>query len=238
MEFGSRVGIWRLCRLIDRYQIDVTFSACARAVERNPPLCEWLRARQHDILGHGYHWYGPDTAIGSRMTREDERAEIRTAVESFERTTGQCIRGWMVRSFPTVHTRELLAEDGGFWYDSDSWNDELPYYVTALGNPFLVVPYSKVNNDNRYLMLPGYPSPRHFYENLRLSLDYLLDEAGRGYGGRLMSVGIHSRWSGQPGRASAIRDFIDYALQREAVSFMRRIDIARYWQTTYPPPTG
>ncbi len=169
------------------------------------------------------------------MTREDERAEIRAAVESFERTTGQRIRGWMVRSFPTVHTRELLAEHGGFWYDSDSWNDELPYYVMALGKPFLVVPYSKVNNDNRYLMLPGYASPRHFYENLRLSLDYLLDEARRGYGGRLMSVGIHSRWSGQPGRASAVRDFIDYALECEGVSFMRRIDVAQYWRTAFPP---
>ena len=235
MEFGSRVGIWRLCRLIDRYQIDVTFNACARALERNPPLCDWLRARQHDILGHGYHWYGPDTAIGSAMTREDERAEIRSAVESLERTTGQRTRGWMVRSFPTVHTRELLAEDGGFLYDSDSCNDELPYYVTTLGKPFLVVPYSKVHNDVRYLIAPCYASPRHFYENLRLSLDYMLDEAERGYGGRLMSVGVHSRWSGQPGRASAVRDFIEYALNCDGVSFMRRIDVAEYWGKAFPP---
>lgn len=126
MEDGSRVRVWRLCRLADRYGIDVTFNACARALERNPPLCEWLRARNHDVLGHGYRWYGPDAAAGAALGREQEREEIRHAVESVQRTTGQRIRGWMVRSFPTVHTRELLAAEGGFLYDSDATNDELP----------------------------------------------------------------------------------------------------------------
>jgi peptidoglycan/xylan/chitin deacetylase (PgdA/CDA1 family) len=235
MEYGSRVGIWRICRLIDRYQIPATFNACALALERNPPLCAWLRGRDHDVLGHGYHWYGPDVGPGATMTREQERAEIARAVESIERTAGQRVRGWMVRSFPTVHTRELLAEDGGFRYDSDANNDELPYWVTAAGRPFLVVPYTKVHNDNRYLMLPGYASPRHFTEGLRLSLDYLLEEARAGLGGRLMSVGVHSRWTGQPGRASALRDFIEYATGHDDVAFFRRTDIADFWAATFPP---
>jgi len=235
MEYGSRVGIWRICRMIDRYRIPATFNACALALERNPPLCGWLRGREHDVMGHGYHWYGPDVGPGATMTREQERAEITRAVESIERTTGQRVRGWMVRSFPTVHTRELLAEDGGFRYDSDANNDELPYWVTALGRPFLVVPYTKVNNDNRYLMLPGYASPRHFAEGLKLSLDYLLEEARAGLGGRLMSVGVHSRWTGQPGRASALRDFIEYATGHDDVAFFRRIDIADFWTATFPP---
>jgi hypothetical protein len=141
----------------------------------------------------------------------------------------------MVRSFPTVHTRELLAEDGGFLYDSDANNDELPYYVTTLGRPFLVVPYTKVHNDVRYLIPPTYASPRHFFESLKLTLDYLLEEARGGLGGRLMSVGVHSRWSGQPGRASALRDFIEYALGCEDVAFMRRIDVAEFWAAAYPP---
>jgi peptidoglycan/xylan/chitin deacetylase (PgdA/CDA1 family) len=169
------------------------------------------------------------------MTREQERAEITKAVESVQRTTGQRIRGWMVRSFPTVHTRELLAEDGGFLYDSDANNDELPYWVTTLGRPFLVVPYTKVHNDVRYMIAPTYASPRHFSESLRLTLDYLLEEARDGRGGRLMSVGVHSRWSGQPGRASALRDFIEYALGCDDVAFMRRIDVAEFWAATYPP---
>lgn len=232
MEYGSRVGIWRLCRMIDRYQIPATFCACARAVERNPPLGEWLRARDHDVLAHGYRWYGPDTVA---MSRERERAEIRQAIDSLQRTTGQRARGWMVRSFPTVHTRELLVENGGFWYDSDASNDELPYYVNTLGKSFLVIPYSKVHNDGRYLMSPGYASPRHFSEGLMLSLGYLLEEAEQGHGARLMSVGVHSRWSGQPGRASALRDFLDCALQQEGVSFMRRIDVARFWAAAFPP---
>jgi len=232
MEYGSRVGIWRLCRLIDRYQIPVTFSACALAVERNPPLGEWLRARDHDVLAHGYHWYGPD-AVG--MNRDQERDEIRRAVDSLLRTTGQRARGWMVRSFPTVHTRELLVEHGGFVYDSDANNDELPYYADTLGTPFLVVPYSKVHNDVRYLIAPTYATPRHFFESLRLSLDYMLDEARRGHGARLMSVGVHSRWSGQPGRASAVRDFIEYALGQDGVRFMSRIDVAQFWTTAFPP---
>jgi peptidoglycan/xylan/chitin deacetylase (PgdA/CDA1 family) len=221
MEYGSRVGIWRLCRLIERHGIPATFAACARAVERNPPLCEWLAERDHDVLGHGYRWYGPDAGPGTTMTRQEERAEIAQAVESLERTTGQRPRGWMVRSFPTVHTRELLIEHGGFRYDSDANNDELPYFVTALGRPFLVVPYTKVHNDVRYLIAPTY--------------DYLLEEARDGLGGRMMSVGVHSRWSGQPGRAAGLREFIEYAQSQPDVAFMRRIDIAEYWAATYPP---
>jgi peptidoglycan/xylan/chitin deacetylase (PgdA/CDA1 family) len=235
MEYGSRVGVWRLCRLIDRLGIDATFNACARALERNPPLCEWLRSRNHDVLGHGYRWYGPDTAVGASLGREREREEIRSAVESVERTIGQRIRGWMVRSFPTVHTRELLAEEGGFLYDSDAVNDELPYYVTVAGRPFLVVPYTKVYNDVRYLIAPTYAAPRHFFETLKAGLDYMLEEAERGYGARLLSVGVHSRWSGQAARTAPLHDFIEYALGREGVRFMRRIDVAEHWLASFPP---
>lgn len=232
-EYGSRVGIWRLCRLFDQYRIPVTFNACALALERNPPLCDWLRAREHDILGHGYRWYGPDTSLGAKMTRDDERHEIRAAIESVQKTIGQRVRGWMVRSFPTVHTRELLVEEGGFLYDSDSTNDELPYLVTVLGKPFLVVPYTKVNNDVRYLIAPTYATPRHFFETLKRGLDYLLEEARQAGSGRMMSVGVHPRWSGQATRASALREFIEYALAQEGVRFMRRLDIAEHWAATF-----
>lgn len=228
-EYGSRVGIWRLARLFDESPIDVTFNACALALERNPALCEWLRARHHDILGHGYRWYGPDTTIGAKMTRDGERDEIRKAVVSVQKTTGQRLRGWMVRSFPTLHTRELLVEEGGFIYDSDSTNDELPYFVDVSGKPFLVVPYTKVYNDTRYLIAPTYATPRHFFETLKAGLDYLLAEARQAGAGRMMSVGIHPRWSGQAARAAALRDFIAYASAQDDVRFMRRNDIADHW---------
>src|SRR5260370_11561821 len=155
------------------------------------------------------------------MTRDQQCAERPGAVESVQRTTGQRVRGWRVRSFPTVHTRELLVEDGGFRYDSDANNDELPYFVTALGRPFLVVPYTKVHNDVRYLIPPTYASPRHFSESLRLSLDYLLEESRGGLGGRLMSVGVHAPRRRQPGPASALRDFIESALGQPEVTFLR-----------------
>jgi len=235
MEYGSRVGVWSLCRLFDQYRVNVTFNACARALERNPRLCDWLRGRSHDILGHGYRWYGPDAPGAERMTREDERTEIRTAIESVQRTMEQRLRGWMVRSFPTVHTRDLLVEEGGFLYDWDSTNDELPYFVTALGKPFLVVPYTKVYNDTRYLIHRTYATPRHLFETLKGGLDYILAEARQAQSGRMMSVGIHARWSGQAARAAAVRDFIEYALAQDGVRFMRRIDIAEHWLTSFAP---
>ena len=232
-EYGSRVGIWRLCRLFDEFRVDVTFNACALALERNPPLCDWIRGRNHDIMGHGFRWYGPDAPLAARMTREDEREEIRKAVESVLKTTGQRVRGWMVRSFPTLDTLELLVEEGGFTYDSDSTNDELPYFATALGKPLLIVPYTKVYNDTRYLIAPTYAAPRHFFETLKGGLDYMLGEARRAGAGRMMSVGIHPRWSGQAARTSALRDFIEYASAQEGVRFMRRIDIADQWIATF-----
>lgn len=230
MEYGSRVGIWRLVRMIDDYGIDVSVDAPAVALERNPELCAWIRERTHDVIGHGYRW-----TEDSRMTRDEERAYLRLAVESIERTTGQRVRGWIVRSFPSLNTRELLVEDGGFLYDSDSTNDELPYYVTTLGKPFLVVPYSKVYNDVRYLIAPTYATPRHFFENLKLALDFMVDEAARGHGGRTMSVGLHARWSGQANRATAVRQFIEYVLEKEGACFMRRLDIAQHWLDHHPP---
>lgn len=235
MEFGSRVGVWRLCRILDEFGVDATFSVCARALELNEELCAWLMSRGHDVQGHGYRWYGPDTPALAGHDRDAEREEIALAVASVQRTTGQRIRGWNVRSFPTVHTRELLLEEGGFIYDSDSVNDELPYYDFVDGEPFLVVPYTRVFNDTHYFTLPAYATPRHFFENLKVGLDYLLGEASRSQSGRMMSVGLHPRWSGQVNRASAVRDFVSYASGLEGVAFVRRLDIAEHWLEVHQP---
>ena len=235
MEYGSRVGIWRICRLIDRYQIPATFNACALALERNPPLCAWLRGRDHDVLGHGYHWYGPDVGPGATMTREQERAEIARAVESIERTTGQRVARLDGAVVPDRAHQGAAGRGRRLPLRLRRQQRRASVLGDGAGRPFLVVPYTKVHNDNRYLMLPGYASPRHFTEGLRLSLDYLLEEARAGLGGRLMSVGVHSRWTGQPGRASALRDFIEYATGHDDVAFFRRVDIADFWAATFPP---
>jgi peptidoglycan/xylan/chitin deacetylase (PgdA/CDA1 family) len=223
-EFGSRVGIWRLARLFDRYQVPVTIGAAARALERNPEVAEWIRQAGHDVLAHGWRW----TEL-SELTIQQEREDLLRAIESITRLTGERPLGWFGRSFPSVHTRNLLVEEGGFLYDSDASNDELPYFVDAGSSPFLVVPYSKVYNDNRYLLNPTYSTPRAFFESLRAAVDYLCDEADAGDGARMMTVGLHERWSGQASRASAVRDFIAYVQSRSDVRFMRRLDIARWW---------
>lgn len=223
-EFGSRVGVWRLARLFDEYEIPVSFGACAVALERNSELCDWLRERDHEVVGHGYRW-----TDDWKLSREEERARLRLAIESVERTTGQRVRGWYIRSFPSVNTRELLVEEGGFLYDSDACNDEVPYFVDVKGTPFLVVPYTKVFNDNRYLIAPTYGTPNDFFENLRLGLDFLVEETKKGHGGRMMTVGVHSRWSGQPSRTSALKRFVEYVLAKDEACFMRRVDIARFW---------
>jgi peptidoglycan/xylan/chitin deacetylase (PgdA/CDA1 family) len=223
-EFGSRVGIWRLARIFDRYDVPVSVGACAVALERNPAVAEWIRERGHDVVGHGWRWL--DYA---RMSLSDERDHLRRAIESLERTTGQRPRGWYVRSFPSERTLDLLVEEGGFLYDSDPCNDELPYFTPAGGRELLIVPYSKVYNDTRYLLSPTYGSPAQFFESLRLGLDYLCEEADDGVGARMMTVGLHPRWSGQANRAAAIRDFVAYAAEKEGVRFMRRLDIAQWW---------
>ncbi len=223
-EFGSRVGIWRLARLFDRYQVPVTIGASGRALERNPAVAEWIAEAGHDVLGHGWRW-----AEVSQMTRQQEQDDLHAAIESIERLTGRRPLGWYARSFPSPRTRELLVEEGGFRYDSDASNDELPYFADVGGARFLVVPYSKVFNDNRYLISPTYSTPRDFFENLRAGVDYLCQEADEGHGARMLTVGLHERWSGQANRASAIRDFVEYVRSRPDVRFMRRLDIATWW---------
>jgi peptidoglycan/xylan/chitin deacetylase (PgdA/CDA1 family) len=224
MEFGSRVGIWRLARMFDSFGVDVSMDAAAHALERNPELCDWIRERDHEIIGHGWRW-----TEDNQRSREDEKADMARAIASVQATTGQRVRGWIVRTMPSVNTRELLVEEGGFLYDSDASNDEIPYFTDVRGTPFLVVPYTKAYNDVKYFLAPTYARPADFFETLRGGLDYMLAEADRGFGGRMLTVGIHSRWSGQAHRAGAVRDFIEYALGREGVCFMRRVDIARFW---------
>jgi peptidoglycan/xylan/chitin deacetylase (PgdA/CDA1 family) len=224
-EFGSRVGVWRLARLFDRLQVPVTIGACAVALERNPQVAQWIKDRGHDVLGHGYRWLEYN-----RHDLAEEREHLGRAMESLERLTGQRPLGWYLRSFPSEHTIELLVEYGGFLYDSDPCNDEVPYYLpTAAGQDMLVLPYSKVYNDTRYLLNPTYSTPNDFVESVRLGVDYICDEVDAGLGPRMMTIGLHPRWSGQANRASAVRDIVEYLLAKDGVSLMRRVDIARWW---------
>jgi peptidoglycan/xylan/chitin deacetylase (PgdA/CDA1 family) len=223
-EFGARVGIWRLVRLFERFDAPVTFGVCARALERNPPFAQWLRASGHDVLGHGYRW-----AEVSQMSEDEERADLEHAMRVLPELIGRPVRGWYARSFPSERTRALVAAHPDLTYDSDSCNDELPYHVEVDGRPWLVVPYSKVHNDTRYFLAPTYATPRHFAESLIGAADFLLDEARTGAGARLLSVGLHPRWSGQASRATAVRDFLAHVTGTPGMALVHREQVVRWW---------
>ena len=231
-EYGSRVGIWRIARMLERYGVNATISGCAEALRRNPEVTAWLRESGHDLLGHGLRWSEQWT-----QSCEEEREHLNRAVALFTELLGVRPLGWNSRSFPSVHTRDLLIEEGGFLYDSDPCNDDLPYFVPTPTGRLLVVPYSKTLNDSRYLVSPGYATPQDFIDNVRAALDVLIDEA-RQEGGRMMTVAFHARWSGQPSRAAALAGIIETVLARPEAGFMRRDDIARHWLSLFPAESG
>jgi peptidoglycan/xylan/chitin deacetylase (PgdA/CDA1 family) len=222
-EYGSRAGVWRLARLFDRYEVPITISGCAMALEKNPEVVEWMLERGHDLMGHGLRWLDY-----SMMEREEEERHLHEAITLFRKLTGSRPVGWNCRTFPSVNTRDLLVREGGFIYHSDPCNDDLPYFLDHQGTRVLVLPYSKTLNDSRYLIAPGYSNPRDFAEDCRSSIDYLLGEADE-TGGRMLTIGIHARWMGQPNRASGLRDVIEHVKKMPGAVFMRREDIARYW---------
>jgi peptidoglycan/xylan/chitin deacetylase (PgdA/CDA1 family) len=227
-EYGSRAGVWRLARIFDDAGVPVTVSASAVALELNPDVAAWMRERDHDLLGHGWRW----TEYWG-MSREEEREHLHRALEAYQRVLGSRPLGWNCRSWPSENTAELLAEEGGFIYQSDGSADDVPYYETIGGKPVLAVPYTKTYNDSRFVTNPGFASPRDFLETTTMGLDELLREGEERR--TMMTVVAHARWSGQAARAAAIRLFIEHARGLPGVRFMRRADIARWWLEQYPP---
>lgn len=217
-EYGSRVGIWRLMRLFEEYDLPVTFSACALAFELNPAVAQAARAAGHDLLAHGYRWEEV-----FRLNREAEREQLHKAVASFEKTWGERPPGWYCRYGPSIHTRELVVEEGGFVYDGDAYNDDYPYFVKVGDHDQLVVPYSLTYND-----LQGSRTPGDILEYARRALDELWLEGERGHP-KMMSVGLHPRMIGQAARTNALREFIEHASDKGGVWFARKLDIANWW---------
>ena len=226
-EYGSRVGVWRLLDLLERYQAPSTFFCCALALERNPEVARQIVARGHEVCGHGYRWEEHHL-----MSRDQEHESIRKTVESLTRTTGQRPVGWFTRYGASVNTRELVATEGGFIYDSGAMNDDLPYYTTVNGDPWLVVPYSMETNDARFWR-GGLTSVSDFYEYLKDTFDCLFQEGL--HTPKMMSVGLHCRIAGRPARSMAVQRFLEYARGFPGVWFARRDEIARWWLEHYPP---
>lgn len=226
-EYGSRVGVWRLLRLLDKYEVKATFYCCALAIERNPRVGQEIVRRGHEVCGHGYRW-----EEYYRFNREDERSAIQRAVESLTKTTGQRPMGWFTRYGVSLNTRELLAEVGGFVYDSNALNDDLPYYTRVNGRPWLIVPYNLDVNDGRFWR-GGLVSTEDFYHYMKDTFDRLYEEGEEVP--KMMSVGLHCRIAGRPARSMAVERFLQYVKGHPNVWFARRVDIARWWLEHYPP---
>ena len=225
-EYGSRVGVWRLKKLFDRDNIPVTVFAVGMAVERCPEPVKALHDAGHEICSHGYRWI--DYQDVSETT---EREHMQKAIRVIEETTGERPLGWYTgRTSP--NTRALVVEEGGFLYDADDYSDELPFWDRRHGRPQLVIPYTLDANDMRFATPQGFNSGTQFLQYLKDSFDVLYAEGANSP--RMMSVGLHCRISGRPGRFAALESFLRYARSHDDVWFCRRIDIARHWHANFP----
>jgi putative urate catabolism protein len=227
-EYGSRVGFWRVHRLFTERSIPLTVFGCALAFERNPATAAAVREAGWDVCSHGWRWV-KYYALGE----DEERTHVRMAVESMTRTFGERPLGWYCRTGPSVNTRRLLVEEGGFLYDSDAYNDELPYWVRVSDRPHLVVPYSLTANDSKFGR--GWlHTGEDYFTFARDGFDVLYRE-GRTQP-KMMSLGLHMRLIGHPSRAAGLERLLDHMMGRGGVWFARRLDIARHWIATHPAP--
>lgn len=226
-EYGSRVGFWRLMRLFQERNLPMTVFGCALAMERNPEASTAIARAGFDVCSHGYRWIKH-----YELSEAEEREHIRKAITSIEKTTGERPLGWYCRYGPSVNTRRLVAEEGGFLYDSDYYGDELPFWVTVEGKPQLVVPYSITNNDGQFAASIG--TSDQWFSFVRDAFDMLYREGATQP--KMMSVGLHMRLIGHPARAVGLERLLDHMLKHQGVWITRRIDIARHWIATHPYP--
>lgn len=230
-EYGSRVGFWRLHRLFTALEVPVTVYGVAMALQRNSHAVAAMQSAGWEIASHAYRWIDHQF-----MPREEEKAQIRKAIDIHTEVTGQRPLGWYTgRDSP--NTRSLIIEEGGFLYDSDSYADDLPYWHHSDGKPaHLIIPYTLDNNDMRFVSPQGFNSGEQFYQYLKDSFDTLYFEGAETP--KMMSVGLHCRITGRPGRFLALERFLRYALRHDYVWCCRREDIARHWHQNHPPSGG
>ena len=225
-EYGSRVGVWRILRLFERYDVPLTVYGVAMAMERNPAAVDAFLAAGHEIASHGYRWINYQ-----HVPVELEREHMQRAIEIHRRLTGARPLGWYTgRTSP--NTRRLVVEEGGFVYDADDYNDDLPWYDTRHGKPQLIVPYTLDANDMRFATPQGFNAGEQFYVYLKDAFDTLYAEGRRTP--RMMSIGLHCRLVGRPGRIAALERFLRYATRKPKVWRARRIEIARHWLEHHP----
>jgi allantoinase len=226
-EYGSRRGAWRVLDVFDEFSVKTSILGVARALEQSPQLAKAFVDRGHEMVSHGYRW------IDYAAIPEDvEREHIRRAVEILTKLTGTRPIGWMTGR-PGPNTRRLLVEAGRFLYDRDSLADELPYWLKISGRPHLVIPYSYEANDNRFNENSGFSTADDFFTYMRDAFDVLYREGERG-SPKLLSIGLHDRLIGRPGRCKGLIRLLEYMRGFDDVWFCTGADIAAHWRKYFP----
>ena len=226
-EYGARAGFWRILRLFAERRLTLTVYAVGMALERNPEAGRAMVEAGFEVASHGWRWIDYHD-----VPEHEERAHVKRAIEVIERITGQRPVGWYTGRI-SPRTRRLVVEAGGFLYNSDSYADDLPYWVEVQGKPHLVVPYTLDNNDMKFAIHNGFDHGQAFFDYLRDAFDVLYAEGMQRP--KMMSVGLHCRLIGRPGRAAALIRFLDYARSHERVWITTRAEIARHWHRYHPP---
>ena len=230
-EYGSRVGVWRLLREFEKRSLPLTVFGVSMALERHPELTQAFVELKHEIACHGWRWIHYQN-----MPEAEEREHMRIGMEIIERLTGERPRGWYTgRDSP--NTRRLVADHGGFEYDSDYYGDDLPFWTQVTKTdgstvPHLVVPYTLDTNDMRFSLPQGFSQGDDFFTYLRDAFDVLYAEGDEAP--KMMSVGMHCRLLGRPGRMRSLQRFLDHIERHDRVWVCRRIDIARHWKQVHP----
>ena len=224
-EYGSRAGFWRLHELFQEKKIPITVFGVGMALEKNPEICTAIKDAGYEVASHGWRWIDYQN-----IKKSEEKKHMKLAIQTHKKIFGERPSGWYTgRCSP--NTRDLVMEDGGFLYDSDSYNDDLPYWETRGKKKQLIIPYTLDNNDMRFATNQGFNTGDHFFTYLKDSFDALYEEGKTNP--KMMSVGLHCRLIGKPGRVQSLKKFLDYVLKHEDVWLCKRIDIAKHWIKNY-----
>ena len=224
-EYGSRAGFWRLDKLFKENKIPVTIFGVGLALKQNPEVCNAIKNGDYEIAAHGYRWIDYQD-----IKKSVEKKHMQQAIKIIKDIFGSRPLGWYTgRCSP--NTRDLVFEDGGFLYDSDSYSDDLPYWEKRGKKKQLIVPYTLDNNDMRFATNQGFNTGDHFYNYLKDSFDVLYEEGKTNP--KMMSVGLHCRLIGRPGRIQSLKRFIDYVSKFDDIWICKRVDIAKHWMKNY-----
>ena len=226
-EYGARAGFWRLHRLFTDLDIPLTIYGVASALARSPEQVAAMKSAGWEIASHGLKW-----VEHKDMPPEEERAAIDEAIRLHTEVVGERPRGWYTGRC-SENTVRLVAEEGGFDYVSDTYDDDLPYWLEVGDRDQLIIPYTLEANDMRFATAPGYTTGEQFYQYLKDAFDVLYAEGGDGQP-KMLSIGLHCRLIGRPGKIAGLKRFLDYAQGHSDVWFARRLEIAEHWASTHP----